>query len=79
MSGRVGMKTGITPPAELVALARRHTDSRGMVAAAADFGISRMSLASLLAGLRVRRGTIVLVARALRWPGADSDPKEVAQ
>lgn len=65
---------GLVPPPELVTLARRYADDLGVVTAARDFGVSRQSLAALLAGLRVRRGTIVLVARALRWPGLESNP-----
>jgi hypothetical protein len=65
---------GIIPPPELVRLARSYADVSGIPSAARDFGVSRQSLAALLAGLRVRRGTIVLVARALRWPGLDSNP-----
>lgn len=65
---------GIVPPPELVTLARRYADDHGMVAAARELGVSRQSLAALLAGLRVRRGTVLLVARALRWPGLDSNP-----
>jgi hypothetical protein len=63
---------GLVPPPELVTLARRYADDLGVVTAARDFGVSRQSLSALLAGLRVRRGTIVLVARALRWPGLES-------
>ncbi len=65
---------GILPPPELVTLARRYAAHRGVVTASREFGVSRQSLTSLLAGLRVRRGTVLLVARALRWPGLGSDP-----
>lgn len=65
---------GILPPPDLVTLARRYVDDRGVVASARELGVSRQSLAALLAGLRVRRGTVLLVARALRWPGLDSTP-----
>lgn len=65
---------GIVPPPELVTLARRYADDLGVATAARDLGVSRQSLTSLLAGLRVRRGTVLLVARALRWPGIDTNP-----
>lgn len=63
---------GVVPPPELVTLARDYADDHGVVTAARVFGVSRQSLTSLLAGLRVRRGTIVLVARALHWAESDS-------
>lgn len=69
---------GIIPPPDLVTLTRRHVDAVGVVVAARELGVSRQSLAALLAGLRVRRGTLLLVARALHWQGADSTPPAAA-
>jgi len=63
---------GDVAPAQLLTLARQHVDKVGVVSAAKDCGVSRQSLMALLAGLRVRRGTILLVAQALHWPGADA-------
>lgn len=60
---------GVTPPPDLIATARRYVDAHGLLRAARDLGTSRGSLAALLAGLRVRRGTIVVVGSALGWPG----------
>ena len=68
-------KGGVIPPADLVTTARRYVDAVGLGRAVTDLGTSRQSLAALLAGLRVRRGTILLVARGLGWPGrSESNP-----
>lgn len=62
-------RAGIVPPPELVQAARRYVDTVGLARAVDTLGASRQSLAALLAGLRVRRGTVLLVARGLGWPG----------
>ena len=62
-------RAGVVPPADLVTVARRYVDAVGLARAVDTLGTSRQSLAALLAGLRVRRGTVLLVARGLGWPG----------
>lgn len=69
---------GVIPPADLVTIARRFVDAHGLHHAARKLGVGKQSLAALLAGLRVRRGTVVLVAQALRWPGAETQPVTAA-
>lgn len=65
-------QAGVLPPPELVTIARRYADRIGLVKAARNLGVGRSSLSALLAGLRVRRGTAVIVAHSLRWTGADT-------
>lgn len=65
---------GVTPPPGLMAAARNYVDVHGLVRSARDLGTSRQSLSALLAGLRVRRGTILVVGAALGWPGDRSTP-----
>jgi hypothetical protein len=62
-------QAGVLPPPDLVAAARKYVDRVGLARAVVDLGTSRQSLAALVAGLRVRRGTIVVVAQSLGWPG----------
>lgn len=69
---------GVRPPPGLVALLRRRVEATSLDRAAREIGVSRSSLAALLAGLRIRRGTVLLVARALRWPGIDTTPPSAA-
>lgn len=69
---------GVVPPADLVAAARAHVDTHGIGASSRSWEVSRQALVQLLAGLRVRRGTVVLVAQGLRWPGALNTPTTAA-
>jgi hypothetical protein len=64
---------GLIAPPGLIEIARRYVERVGLTRAAQDFGVSRQSLLALLAGQRIRRGTVLLVARALRWPGVAAD------
>lgn len=65
-------RSGVAPPPELVELTKRYVETHGLAASARVLGVSRHALTSLAAGFRVRRGTVVLVAQALRWPGPAS-------
>lgn len=58
-------QAGVLPPADLVSRARAHVEAHGLGAAARDWEVSRAALTQFLAGLRVRRGTVALIASGL--------------
>lgn len=63
---------GVLPPPELVAAACRYVEATSLPVAAKKLGIAQQSLAKLCLRQRMRRGTVVLAAQALGWPGTPS-------
>jgi hypothetical protein len=59
----------VVPDPELVSLAKSFIATHGVASAAKTLRISPQSLATLVAGLRIRSGTAVLVANGLNWSG----------
>lgn len=53
-------------PPGLQATVRQAITQRGIASVARQLGVSRQSLASLVAGLPVRRGTILVIESGLR-------------
>lgn len=69
----------MTPPRELVSHVRGLVDTIGVQATARKLGIARQTIAAVLAGVPVRAGTVLVVARAMRWPGSDeTSPRNAA-
>jgi len=60
---------GVIPPSGLVDALRERAGDKNLSTIAAELGLSRAVVAAVMAGLRVRRGSVVLVAQALGWPG----------
>jgi len=68
---------GLVPPPDVIARARVYVEALGLQKAARNLGVGREGLARVVAGLRVRRGSLLLVARGLGMP--ESDCLSVAQ
>ncbi len=64
--------SGVVPPSDLIAAARARVNANGMSATARACEVSRQALAHLLAGLRVHRGTVALVAKGVGWSADES-------